>query len=186
MKNIVEEVRKFVEEESKKPEAWWGDEFYDLHLVKVHEYAKILAKKLGVDLEIVEMAAWMHDIGSSVYGRKDHHITGAKIAEKKLKELGYPQDKIEKVKHCILAHRGSNSVRPETTEAKIVADADAMAAFDHIHGPFTAALVYEKRSQSSARDSVREKYVNSWNKLNFEESKFLIKPKFEAIKLLLK
>ncbi|MFH1326567.1 MAG: HD domain-containing protein [archaeon] len=185
MKIIVEKIRKFVEKESKKPEAWWGDEFYDLHLVKVAKYAKMLAKKLGADSEIAELAAWMHDIGSSIYGRKDHHITGAEVAEKKLRELEYPEDRIEKVKHCILAHRGSQLIEPETIEAKIVADADALAAFDHIHGPFMAAFVYEKRSQSDARDSVRQKYVNSWHKLNFQESKNIIQPKFEAIKLLL-
>lgn len=183
--NLIEEIRKFVERESKNPNNWWGEEFYDLHIVSVHKYAKKLAEKLKADLEIVEIAALLHDVGSILNGRKDHHITGAKIAEEKLKELNYPLEKIEKVKHCILAHRGSQEIEAETVEAKIVRDSDSLSTFDHITGPFLAAFVYEKRSQSDAKKSVRIKFQNSWNKLYFDESKKIIKPKYEALMLLL-
>lgn len=182
---IIEEVRRFVKEESKKPENWWGEEFYSLHLVSVHKYAKKLAEKLNADLEIVELAAWLHDIGSIIKGRENHHITGAEIAEKKLGDLGYEKEKIDKVKHCILAHRGSREIDAETIEAKIIKDADSLSTFGHIQGPFLAAFVYEKRSQVDARNSVRQKFRNSWNKLYFNESKELIKPRYDAAMLLL-
>lgn len=185
-KENIEEIRKFVEEECNKPENWWGEEFYTLHLVSVHKYAKQLAEKLNSDLEIVELAAWLHDIGSIICGRENHHITGAEIAEKKLRELNYPEDKIEKVKHCILSHRGSQGINAETVEAKIIKDADSLSTFDHIQGPFLAAFVYEKRGQTDARLSVRQKLQNSWDKLQFQESRKLIKPKYEAAMLLLK
>jgi len=183
--DIVEEIRRFVEIESKKPENWWGEEFYSLHLVGVNKYSKLLAEKLGADMEVVELAAWLHDIGSIIHGREDHHLTGAKIAEEKLRELGYPEEKIIQVKQCILAHRGSKNIAPETIEAKIIADADALSTFDYIHGPFLAAFVYEKLNQIQARKSVKQKYINSWNKLSFPESKEIIKPKYEAVMLLL-
>lgn len=185
-KNIIEKIRKFVEEESKKPKNWWGKEFYSLHIVSVHKYVKQLAEKLGVDLEIVELAALLHDIGSIIHGRENHHLTGAEIAEKKLKELNYPQEKIEKIKHCIIAHRGSENIKPETIEAKIIKDADSLSTFDHITGPFMAAFVFEKRGQVDANNSVKKKFQNSFNKLQFQESKEIIKPKYDAIMLLLK
>lgn len=182
---IIEKIKKFVEEESKKPENWWGEEFYSLHVVSAHKYAKQLAKKLNADEEILELAALLHDIGSIIYGREDHHVTGAKIAEEKLREFNYPENKIEKIKHCILAHRGSKNIAAETVEAKIMRDADTLSTFDHITGPFLAAMVYEKKNQMESKEAVFKKFKNSWNKLCFEESKSLIKPRYDAIVLLL-
>ncbi|MCK4919385.1 MAG: hypothetical protein KAS01_03275, partial [Candidatus Pacebacteria bacterium] len=73
--NIVEQVRQFVEDECKKPTSKYGSEPYLFHFVPVHKYAKVLAEKLGVDSEIVELSAWLHDIGSIIDGRENHHIT---------------------------------------------------------------------------------------------------------------
>ena len=119
-------------------------------------------------------------------GREDHHITGAEIAEKKLRELNYPSEKIKLVKKCILNHRGSQQSKRDSIEEKIVAEADAMSNFDNIPGIFKAAFIYEKKSQEEAKKSVRKKLENKWNKLHFSDSKKIIKPKYEAIMLLLK
>lgn len=95
-----------------------------------------------------------------MYGRENHHITGAKIAEKKLKEFNYPKDKIEIVKKCILNHRGSVNVLRNSIEEKIVAEADTMSAFDNIPGIFKAAFVYENLDQDKARQAVVKKIEN--------------------------
>jgi len=182
---IIEQVRKFVEEESKKPTAKYGYSPYRFHLIQVHLYAKQLAEKLKADIEIVEIAAWLHDIGSIIHGREKHHITGAEIAEKKLKELNYPADRIEKVKQCILNHRGSVNNHKQTKEEQIIADADALSHFDNIAGLFHAAFI-EKLDEEEAMKSVLMKLTNSWNKLAFEESKKIIKSKFDAAQTLLK
>lgn len=184
-KNIVEEIRKFVEQECKKPTSKYGYTPYGGHFVPVVNYSKQLAMKVGADIEVVEIAAWLHDIGAIVYGRENHHITGAEIAEKKLKELGYPEEKIEKVKHCILVHRGSQEIKPETIEAQIIIEADVMSGFNNISGLFECAFVWEKLDRVETRKSVRQKLINKWNQLS-PESKELIKPKYEAAMLLLK
>lgn len=181
---IVEEIRKFVEEECKKPTSYYGPDSYD-HLMHVKSYAEILAINFNVDLEVIKLAALLHDIGSVMRGRKDHHITGVEIAENKLKELNYPQEKIEIIKKCILNHRGSINNLKLSEEEKIIADADSMACFENIDGLFITALVYEKKARVEARQSILNKVINSWNKLSFEESKIIIKPKYEALMLLL-
>ncbi len=184
--NIIEQIRVFVEEECKKPTSKYGYEPYIFHFIPVRDYAVELAAILNADKEIVELAAWLHDIGSIVYGRKNHHITGAEIAENKLKEFNYPQEKLEQVKHCILNHRGSQTNNRETTEAKIIADADAMSHFTNISGIFKAAFIYENQTQKEAKESTRQKLINGWNKLNFKESRILIKPRYDAMLVLLK
>ncbi len=184
--DIVQQIKNFVEDECKKPTSKYGYEPFPFHFVQVVKYADGLANKLGGDKEVIQLAAWLHDIGSIMNGREDHHITGAAIAEKKLKELNYPSEKIEWVKKCILNHRGSQQNNRESIEEKIIADADAMSNFDNIGGIFKAAFVYEEKNQGEAKDSVREKLENKWNKLHFEDSKKIIQPKYEAAMLLLR
>jgi uncharacterized protein len=183
--NTIEEVKKFVETESKKPSSKYGYEPFVYHFIPTVKYAVELAEELGADKEVVEIAAWLHDIGSVVYGRKDHHLTGEKIAGDKLKELNYPPQKIEMVKRCILNHRGSQKNNPTSIEEKIIADADALSNFDNIPGIFKAAFVYENLTQGEAKESVRKKLENKWNQLNFENSKKIIRPKYEAMMTIL-
>jgi len=184
-KNIIEEIRKFVEEECKKPTNQYTFEVFTFHIIPVNKYARKLAEELGADLEIVELAAWLHDIGLVMLGRENHHITGAEIAEKKLKELGYPEEKIEKVKHCILAHRGSKNIELKSVEARIIAEADSIAHFDTIGGLFKVNFSIQKeKDQGEITEFIRQKYINSYNQLS-PESKELVRPKYEAAMLLL-
>lgn len=170
---IVEKVRAFVEEESKKPGAHYGYECFICHFVPMVEHAKNLAKEEKADLEVVELAAWLHDIGSVMCGRKDHHITGMAIAENKLKEFGYDSAKIEKIKECVFCHRGSQGLAKPSIEAQIIADADALSAFDNISGLFRAAIYDENMTQMEAKKSVKDKLANSWNKLSPKAKRFI-------------
>ncbi|MCD4694582.1 metal-dependent phosphohydrolase, partial [bacterium] len=68
----------------------------------------------------------------------------------------------------------------------IVAEADAMSNFDNISGLFKAAFIYENLNQKEGEISVLEKLERKYNKLHFKESKKIIKPKIEAVRILLK
>lgn len=182
----ISQIKNFVEDECKKPTSKYGYEPFPFHLVPVVEYAGKLADEMGGDKEVILLAAWLHDIGSIIYGREDHHITGAKIAGEKLAELNYPVEKIELVEKCILNHRGSQKNKGISIEEQIVAEADTMSNFDNIAGIFKAAFVYENLDQGEAKESVRKKLENKWQQLNFEKSKEIIRPKYEAAMVLLK
>ena len=183
--NIVEKIKEFVRQECEKETSNYGKDPYEYHFVPMVKYAKILAKDRNADEEIVEISGWLHDIGSIIYGREDHHITGTEIAENKLKELNYPEEKIELVKKCIKNHRGSRNDYRETTEEQIVAEADAMSNFDNISGIFKASFIHENKTQGEAKEAVRKKLQNKYNQLS-EESKKIIKSKYDAAMLLLK
>lgn len=183
--NIVITIKNYVENECKKPSSKYGYEPFPFHFVPMAKYAEELAEELGGDKEIIMIAAWLHDIGSILYGREDHHITGAKIAEEKLMKLRYPVEKIEIVKKCILHHRGSMQNDRNSIEEQIIAEADVMSNFDNISGIFKAAFVYENMTQDEAKDSVKQKLERKYNQLHFEKSKDIIRPKYEAAMLLL-
>jgi len=61
-----------------------------------------------------------------------------------------------------------------------------MSHFDNIAGIFKAAFLYENQNQGEARDSVRQKLERKYNKLHFNQSKEIIRPKFEAVMVLFK
>jgi len=181
MNEIMEKVRKYVEAECRNK----NKEETNLHIISVVKYAGQLAKERGADEEIVEISAWLHDIGRVLGDPENHHISGGEYAEKFLLKYGYPIEKIERVKHCILAHRGSKNIARETIEAECLADADALSHFDNIFSLFNLALVKKKLNVNDSKKFVREKLERSWNKLT-PKSKEIIKSKYEAAMLLLK
>jgi len=182
-KNIVEEVRKFVGEECEKHPL--GNEILINHFIPMVDYSKKLAEQKNADAEVIEIAAWLHDVGSIIYGRDNHHLTGADIAEKKLRELNYPEDKIEKVKKCILNHRGSVNNSGECIEEQIIVEADCLICFDKLEGQFLWVIDGDGvKNQNKIRKIIRQKYINKYNQLS-SEGKELIKQKYDAIILLL-
>lgn len=184
--DIVKKIKSFAEEECKKPTNKYGYAVFLCHFAPTVKYARKLADEVGGDKEVILIAAWMHDIGSVVSGREKHHMTGAKIAEKKLTELNYPIEKIKLVKKCILNHRGSQQRPQESIEEQIVSEADVMSNFDNIAGIFRAAFVCENKNQEDGRRSVLRKLKNKWKQIHFEKSKQIIRPKYEAAMLLFK
>jgi putative nucleotidyltransferase with HDIG domain len=120
-----------------------ADDKYDMweeHVKFVLQEALCLARKYGANSEIVELGAMLHDISliAKTGTRKDHHITSAEMAETILEKYQYPQDKIAKVKMCVLNHRSSKNLTD--IECICVADADILAHFDNIPMLFNVIL----------------------------------------------
>ncbi len=183
---VIEKVKKFVFNECKKPISKYGVEPYEFHFVPMVKYAKKLAKEHKVDQETIEIAAWLHDIGSIIYGRENHHITSSKIAEELLTKFEHSKDKIKVIKKSILNHRRSIKNKRISIEEKIIADADALCNFDMIPGLFKAAFIYEGLTQGQAKKSVREKLKDKYKMLHFKNSRAIIRPKYKAAMLLFK
>lgn len=160
-------------------------DIWENHILKVVEYSKILAKKLKADQKIVEIAALLHDIAKLKGNAEDHHIRGSQEAEQILKNMEYSEEKIKQIKECILTHSSDIKYPPKTKEAKIVATADALAIFDNFYGLAYVVYSIKKLSIEEGKKWLRNKYEIAWNKL-IPEGKEIAKPKYEAIKLLLK
>lgn len=113
------------------------DSSHDLnHFKRVAKIAFDIAEnEKGVDKLVILAAAYFHDIIS--FPKNDpqrsraSYFASIKAAEI-LEEMGFPEDKISSVKHCILTHSFSANIDPETIEAKIIQDADRMEAIGAI------------------------------------------------------
>ncbi|MBT4805745.1 HD domain-containing protein [Candidatus Woesearchaeota archaeon] len=159
---------------------------WKFHLSLVVKYAKHLAKIEKVNMEIVELAALLHDIGRIKFGGKDHEITGVPEAEKILKRLDYSDEIIEEVKHCIESHRAGVNRPAKTKIAEIIRDADAISHFDIIPILIQIGLKKYDGDIRKAVKLVHKKIDRDWNnKMHLPESKRLVEEKYKAAKLLL-
>ena len=87
----------------------------------------IAADEPCVDYEVLLAACLLHDIGRARQFESPklcHAKEGGYIALKYLLDIGFPSDKAEHVKNCIVSHRYRNDAQPCTIEAKILFDAD--------------------------------------------------------------
>lgn len=183
---IIEELKSDIRRRCESPNNFFGMGIYE-HIEIVAKHAIELAKLYEADVEVCEIAAWLHDIASITDYKlyENHHIQGADMAEKILSEYNYPPDKIHLVKLCILNHRGS-VVKEKTTKEEIcVADADAISHYDTLPSLFHLAFVQRKLSIEEGTEFVKNKLERSYNKMS-EESKEHYKQKKEIIKTIFK
>lgn len=102
------------------------------HVFRVYKLCLLLAKyEKDVDLEILIPSALLHDIArveesQDKTGKIDHAVLGSIMTEDILRKLEYEEEKIEKIKHCIVAHRFRTGNEPNSIEAKILFDADKL------------------------------------------------------------
>jgi len=107
-----------------------------MHTERVLNLALHIGEKEGADLEIITLSALLHDIARKEQdeskGKICHAQRGAELAKDILKEKGMDEDKINRVIHCIEAHRFRNGCIPESIEAKVLSDADKLDAIGAI------------------------------------------------------
>jgi len=166
----------------------YGYDFWEDHIKYVVKNSIELANKYGADVEIVELGALLHDIAMpSEFGpREEHHIYGMKIADELLTKLDYPTDRKERVKECVLRHRGSKALPRKTIEEQCVADADVLAHFDCIPSLFQLAFGKDEMDLSieDGTKYVKDKLERDYNKLS-ERTRNELKNRYENIKKVL-
>ncbi len=128
------------------------------HVFRVYNLCLLIAKhEEGVDLEVLIPSAMLHDIArveesKDKTGELDHAILGSEIAEDILRKLQYEEEKIQRIKHCIRAHRFRTGNEPTTIEAKILFDSDKLDAI----GAIGIARTFMLSGQFGQRLTVKE------------------------------
>jgi len=105
------------------------------HAMRVRKLAAQIGSTVGADIDVVEAAALLHDIGH-VDGRAGHAERGALVAAEILSNCGFPTCKIPAVVDCIEHHhwrvdRAGDPRRP-SAEYQAFADADRLDALGAI------------------------------------------------------
>ena len=95
------------------------------HVERMTIWCQKLAPTEGADMEVLVAGALLHDIGVPI-DRKTHYVVGRNRAAKILKQVGFPQEKIDAVLHVLEAHSRYGGPEPQTLEARVGQDADAL------------------------------------------------------------
>lgn len=126
MKDRFEKIRQIAEKEL-------ACSAHDMeHVMRVYSMAMKIAKtEKNVNYETLKAAVLLHDIARSKEdddktGKICHAEESARMSGLILEKLGFPEDKIKKIQHCILAHRFKTNKKPESIEAKILFDSDKL------------------------------------------------------------
>lgn len=107
-----------------------GHDYY--HSVRVYKLATSICKEEKADLEIVQLAALLHDVD-------DYKLFGGEAgtysnAETFLKANNIPDTKIKAICYIIstISYKGTDTQIPQSMEGKIVQDADRLDALGAI------------------------------------------------------
>lgn len=119
---VIEFVRKQTAENGRPPNYPFRSRFE--HTMRVYRWAIKLQSKLGGDLDIIVLAALLHDIGWDEV--RPHGEVGAELAVDYLDSLGVDPEKIAKIGEIIMMHSDKDTEADLSLECRIVMDADLL------------------------------------------------------------
>ncbi|NML55972.1 HD domain-containing protein [Chryseobacterium cheonjiense] len=192
MKNLIENTVEFVKEKLKGAEA--GHDWY--HIERVWKLSKKIAETENCNMEVVELAALLHDIADPKFHNGDETLA-LKVSRGFLENQHTSEDIIEKVLFIIKNISFKNMAEaPENLpiELKIVQDADRIDAIGAIgiartfnFGGFKNNLMYDPEIEPKLNMSKEEYKKSDGTTINhFYEKLLLLKdlmntPKGKAI-----
>lgn len=95
------------------------------HTLRVYRWAIKLQAILGGDLEVITLAALLHDVGWEE--ERPHGEVGAEMAVEYLLSIGYEDEvKIGRIGEIIRLHSYKDTTEPLSLECQIVMDADLL------------------------------------------------------------
>jgi uncharacterized protein len=132
-RNLFETIREFAVRNSEL------DDIHGFpHVYRVYNLCLKLKKDLNVNINVLKIAALLHDIGrikkDNKKEKKNHAEFSAELADKYLSSQNFniSEEELKNVIHCIRSHSYSNDLPPRTLEAKILSDADKLDAIGAI------------------------------------------------------
>lgn len=123
---VIEEIRKEAESyfQNSCPLHDWS------HVERVYNLCSQIGKEESANLFVLQLAALLHDVGRKKGMESpdelDHAQISAEIASEILKKYNVNGEIAQQVLHCISSHRFRKGQKPETSEARILFDADKL------------------------------------------------------------
>ena len=171
-----------------------GKNYRYTHLKTVHKMVKKINQNIDAktNSQVLEIAALYHDIGrihdiedgvmDPFEGHKGHDERGAETVEKYIKDI-VSQKELKQIQKVILNHHSE----PETTEGKIVQDADKLSNFgvSNLWRQIHYASQHELEISESIEyfwNSAVDEYERQINNMYFEFSQNIAKDRLERHK----
>jgi HD superfamily phosphodiesterase len=143
------------------------------HVLTVTKYAIDIALNIDevIDPFVCIAGALLHDIGKTTptYAHI-HGLLGGALAEEFLDGLKLERDKTEAISRIVVRHTMTSMIPPETTEEKIVADADTLDRLG-LMGLLRGFMGKTGESMDEIMNRYMNKRKHDFEKLHFEYSK---------------
>lgn len=142
------------------------------HVFRVYNLCILISRyEKNVDMDVLIPAVLLHDIARvkenrDKTGEIDHAVLGSQMAAEILRGLGYEEDKIEQIKHCISTHRFRTGNEPKTIEAKILFDSDKL----DVIGAAGIARTFMMAGQFGQRLTIGDERLEEYLKSNTVEN----------------
>ncbi|MCK5026664.1 MAG: HD domain-containing protein [Nanoarchaeota archaeon] len=180
MSEIIERIKKLVKEED-------NIELFNNHISLVIKYARRLALDENEDVEAIEIAALLHDLGRIRYGGKEHNLTGAKDAKEILETENYSPEKIEKICNAIISHGGEKAFPVKDKFGEILRCADGLSHHEVVPLFLTFNLKKTNNDLSEALQKLIKKLDTEWHdKITLDLAKKIGYEKYNSAILILK
>lgn len=162
---------------------WW-------HLWRVWQTARRLAQAEQADLEVVDLAALLHDVADWKFHGGDDSV-GPRLAREWLENMGASPDVVNHVAQIVagVSYKGAGVATPMTTlEGRCVQDADRLDAIGAIgiarafaYGGSRGRLMYDPEHAPRHHASFAEYKRNSGPTINhFHEKLLLLKDRMQT------
>lgn len=136
MDQFLNKELEILQQKTKDIVSAYADPAHDFsHILRVYRMAEHLCEVEGGDPSIALPAALLHDLYQVPKNHPERAAAAEKsavMAERMLKEISYPNDKIPFIMLAIRSHSFSRGETPTTKEAMIVQDADRLDAIGAI------------------------------------------------------
>lgn len=133
------------------------------HIEEVVVLAKHIAEGTAADMDVITLAAWLHDLAKPGIGgipAQHHGIVSAEMAEEILTLEEINREKIEKVSDVIRKHVGLTLKQPlEPLEAQILWEADKilkMGMIGFLQGTLNGVRIFPGRSLAKISEGISE------------------------------
>lgn len=157
------------------------------HLKRVSSTALKLQRLYGGDRQVIEAAAFLHDLGrtdTSLFG-KDSALRSVELALPILQRIGFSEEKIETVCKAIAEH-DQPELRPSTVEGRILKEADFLDGFG-ARGILRSLLWSGERGETTndVLERLETKMPARIESLEFPESKEFARKQYYFVELFL-
>ncbi|MDX2361346.1 MAG: HD domain-containing protein [Crocinitomicaceae bacterium] len=177
--NLVEQVQERIVAQFEGDSS--GHDWY--HIQRVFNVARYIQNQEGGNLEVVELAALLHDISDHKFngGKLDE---GGKVAHALLIELGADLSMADQVRYIVdnVSYKGANTKHEmNSLEGRIVQDADRLDAIGAIgvgrtfaYGGHKGQPMYEPERDPSMHQTFEEYATAKSNTINHFYEKLLL------------